>query len=83
MKFDFEVKCDLKGHGRSSHKTIGILTKVFYIPGPNLVILVSTVNELTRRQRQFLKAKTSLWLKKKKVQLWPIGMIVDLKKNLF
>ena len=31
VKSDFEVKFDLKGHGRSSHKTIGILTKVFYI----------------------------------------------------
>ena len=41
----------LKGQGWSSHKTIGILTKVFYIFGPNLVILAWTVDELSRRQR--------------------------------
>ena len=39
QNFDFEVKFDLKGQGQSPPKTIGILTKVFYIYGPNLVIL--------------------------------------------
>ena len=39
VNFDFEVKCDLEGQGQSPPKTIGILTKVFYIYGPNLVIL--------------------------------------------
>ena len=29
---------DLEGHGQSPHKTIGILTKAFYISGPTLVI---------------------------------------------
>ena len=29
---------DLEGHGQSPHKTIGILTKAFYISGRNLVI---------------------------------------------
>ena len=38
-KFLFEVKFDLEGKGHSPPKTIGILTKVFYIYGPNLVIL--------------------------------------------
>ena len=38
--FDFGVQSYLEGHDQSSHKTIGILTKVFYISGPNLVILV-------------------------------------------
>ena len=37
--FDFVVKFDLKGQGQSPQKTIGILAKVFYIYGPNLVIL--------------------------------------------
>ena len=74
VKSDFEVKFDLKGHGRSSHKTIGILTKVFYISGPNLVILASTVNELMHRQHQFLKAKTSLWLKKKCSEINSYGL---------
>ena len=37
--FYFEVKFDLEGQGQSPPKTIGILTKVFYTYGPNLVIL--------------------------------------------
>ena len=39
VNFDFEVKFDLEGQGQSPPRTIGILTKVFYIYGPNLVIL--------------------------------------------
>ena len=39
VNFDFGVQFDLEGHDQSSHKTIGLLTKVFYISGPNLVIL--------------------------------------------
>ena len=39
VNFDFEVKFDLEGQSQSSPKTIGILTKVSYIYGPNLVIL--------------------------------------------
>ena len=39
VNFDFEVKFDLEGQGQSPQKTKGILTKVFYIYGPNLVIL--------------------------------------------
>ena len=74
VNFDFEVKFDLKGHGQSTPKTIGILTEVFYTYGPNLVILAWTGNELLRgqtwwrtdwrtdrrRQRQYPKAKTGL-----------------------
>ena len=50
VNFDFEVKFDLEGHGQSPPKTIGILTKVFYIYGPNLVILADTGHELSRGQ---------------------------------
>ena len=50
VNFDFEVKFDLKGQGQSTPKTIGILTKVFYTYGPNLVILAWTVNELSHGQ---------------------------------
>ena len=39
VNFYFGVQFDLEGHSQSSHKTIGLLTKVFYISGPNLVIL--------------------------------------------
>ena len=39
VNFDFEVTFDLEGQGQSPHKTIGILTKVFYTYGPYLVIL--------------------------------------------
>ena len=47
VNFDFEVKVDLEGHGQSPHKTIGILNKVFYTYGPNLVILAWTGDELS------------------------------------
>ena len=50
VNFDFEVKFDLKGPGQSPKKTKGILTKVFYIYGPNLVILPETGHELSRGQ---------------------------------
>ena len=39
VNFDFEVKFDLEGQGQSRAETFGILTKVFYTYGPNLVIL--------------------------------------------
>ena len=50
VTFDFEVKFDLEGQGQSPPKTIGILTKVFYTFGPNLVILAWTGDELSRGQ---------------------------------
>ena len=50
VNFDFEVKFDLEGQGQSTPKTIGILTKVFYTYGPNMVILAWTGNELLHRQ---------------------------------
>ena len=50
VNFDFEVEFDLEGHGQSLPKTIGILTKVFYIYGPNLVILAQRGDELSRGQ---------------------------------
>ena len=50
VTFDFEVKFDLEGHGQSPPKTIGILTKVFYTYGPNLVILAWTGDELSHGQ---------------------------------
>ena len=39
VNFDYGVQFDLEGHDQLSHKTMWILTKVFYISGPNLVIL--------------------------------------------
>ena len=50
VNFDFEVKFDLEGQGQSLPKTIGILTKVFYTYGPNLVILAWMGDELSRGQ---------------------------------
>ena len=50
VNFDFGVQFDLEGHDQPSHKTIGILTKVFYISGPNFVILALPVDELSRGQ---------------------------------
>ena len=45
-----EVKFDLESRGQSPPKTIGILSKVFYIYGQNLVILAWTGDELSRGQ---------------------------------
>ena len=50
VNFDFGVPFDLEGQGQSPPKTIGILTKVFYTYGPNLVILAWTGDELSRGQ---------------------------------
>ena len=50
VNFDFEVKFDLEGQGQSPPKTIGILTKVFYTYGPNLVILAWMGDELSHGQ---------------------------------
>ena len=46
------VKFELGGQGRSPSKTIGILTVLRCISGPNLVILAWTGDELTYRQAQ-------------------------------
>ena len=50
VNFDFDIKFDLEGQGQSPPKTIGMLTKVFYIYGTNLVILAWTCDELSRGQ---------------------------------
>ena len=50
VNFDFGFQFVIKGHDQLSHKTIGILTKVFHISGPNLVILAETSDELSRGQ---------------------------------
>ena len=47
INLDFQVKFDLEDQGRSVHKTIGTLTKVLSIFGPNLVILAWTRPELS------------------------------------
>ena len=50
VNFYFDLKFDLEGQGRLPLKTIGTLTKVFCIFGPNLVNLASTGDELSRGQ---------------------------------
>ena len=50
VNFDFEVKFDPEIQGQSPTKIIGILTKVFYIYGPNLASLAETGDELSRGQ---------------------------------
>ena len=50
VKFDFQVKFDLEGQGRSPFKIIGTLIKVFCICVPNLVILAWRGDELWSRQ---------------------------------
>ena len=50
VHLDFQVKFDLDGQSRSLHKTIGILTNVFYTSTLSLVILAWTGHELSREQ---------------------------------
>ena len=50
VNFDFEVKFDLEGEAQSLPKTIGILTKVFFTYGLNMVILAWTDDELSHGQ---------------------------------
>ena len=50
VKFDFQVKFDLVGQGWSPPKIIGILTNVFCVSHPNLVILAWMADELWCRQ---------------------------------
>ena len=50
VNFDSDLKFDLEGQGWLPPKTIGTLTKVFCIFGPNLVILAWTGDELSRGQ---------------------------------
>ena len=50
INLDFQVKFHLEAQGRPLHKTIGTLTMVFYIFGPNLAILAWTAPELLRGQ---------------------------------
>ena len=49
-KQDFEIKLNLTFQARSNPKIWGILTKVFYSYGPNLVILACTGDEISRGQ---------------------------------
>ena len=58
VTFDFGVKFDLEGQSQSPPKTIGILTKVFYTYGPNLVILAWTDDELLRGQAGGWRTRT-------------------------
>ena len=47
---DFKVKFDLEGQGPLPPKMIGILTKLIFTSGPNLVILAWTGDDLSSRQ---------------------------------
>ena len=58
VNFDFEVKFDLEFQGQSPPKTLGILTKVLYNYGPNLVTLALTGDELSRGQAWLPDTKT-------------------------
>ena len=52
IKKDFGNKFNFTCHAQSTHKTIGILTKVFCTSGPNLVVLDWTGDELSLGQAQ-------------------------------
>ena len=71
VNFDFGVQFDLEGHNQSSHKTIGILTKDFYISGPNLGILAWTGDELSRGQAGGWRTHTNTHTDRHRQQQYP------------
>ena len=71
VNFDFEVKFDLEGQGQSPPKTIEILTKVFYIYGPNLVILAETGHELSRGQAKSWRTHTDTHTDRRRQRQYP------------
>ena len=71
VTFDFEVKFDLEGQGQSHPKTIGILTKVFYTYGPNLVIPAWTDDELSRGQAGGWRTHTDTHTDRRRQRQYP------------
>ena len=71
VTFDFEVTFDLEGQCQSPPKTIGILTKVFYIYGPNLVILAETGHELSRGQAKGWRTRTDTHTDRRRQRQYP------------
>ena len=69
VNFDFEVKFDLE----SPPKTIGIKKnpKVFYIYGPNLVILAETGHELLRGQAKGWRTNTDTHTDRRRQRQYP------------
>ena len=71
ITFDFEVKFDLEGQGQSPPKTIGILTKVFYIYGPNFVIPAETGHELSCGQTEGWRTRTDTHTDRRRQRQYP------------
>ena len=71
VTFDFEVKFDLEGQGQSPPKTIGTLTKVFYIYGQHLVILAETGHELSRGQAKGWRTHTDTHTDRRRQRQYP------------
>ena len=71
VNFDFEVKFGLEGQGQSPPKTIMILTKVFYIYGPNLEILAETGHEFWRRQAKGWRTYTDTHTDRRRQRQYP------------
>ena len=71
VTFDFGFKFDLEGQGQSPPKTIGILTKVFYTYGPNLVILAWTDDELSRGQAGGWRTRTDTHTDRRRQRQYP------------
>ena len=60
-----------EGQGQSPPKTIGILTKVFYIYSPNLVILAETGHELSRGQAKGWRTHTDTHTDRRRQRQYP------------
>ena len=71
VNFDFEVKFDLEGQSQSPPKIIEILTKEFYIYGPNLVILAETGHELSRGKAKGWRTHTDTHTDRRRQRQYP------------
>ena len=86
VNLDFKLNLILKVNGRSLHKTIGTLTKMFCTFGPNLVIQAWTGPELSRGQKKWLTHRLTDTQKQATTipegQNWPRVKIWTLSKRV-
>ena len=70
-KEDFENELNFTCQAQPPPKTVGILTKVFYIYGPNLVILAETGHELSRGQAKGWRTHTDTHTDRRRRRQYP------------
>ena len=75
VNFGFEVEFDLEGQSQSPPKTKGIITKVLYTYGPNMVIIAWIGDELSRRQTRDYRTHRRTETDKRRQRQYPKARI--------